>query len=164
MLVTQGGNTMGYNVIDLIDKAINISIRRKEIFEYINKENSDVPSIKIMSKVLIKEVDTTISYYGKLKNELYDIGCEEIDFGTYDKISFLINEFNMKMFIPHINNVREYLKFSLDLEKDTYSLLIDMQGRLVKNKSDIDTATYKTLTDIIRNLSDHIVSLEKTIK
>lgn len=155
---------MGYNVIDLIDKAINIAGRRKSIFENIGEQKSDITSIKIMSKVLAKEVDKTIQYYETLKKEIGDSELEEIDFGIYDKISFLINEFNKKIYLSEINNVREYLRFSIDLQKDTYSLLVDIQGRFVKNTSDMHTKTYKILSDIISNISRHITTLENTLR
>jgi hypothetical protein len=155
---------MGYNVVDLIDKAINIAGRRKNIFENIGEQKSDIPSIKIMSKVLAKEVDKTIQYYETLKKEIGDSELEEIDFGIYDKLSFLINEFNKKIYVFEVNSVREYLKFSIDLQKDTYSLLIDIQGRFVKNTSDMHTKTYMILSDIISNIEGHIATLENTLK
>ena len=155
---------MGYNVIDIINKGIDIASRRKTIFENIELEKCDIPSIKIISKVLIKEVDRTIEYYNILKKEIGNEEFEEIDFAIYDKMAFLINEFNKRIFVPEITNVREFLEFSLDLEKDAYSLLIDIQGRFVKKTSDIHTKTYKILSDIINNIDSHITTLEKTLK
>ncbi len=152
---------MGYNVIDLINKSISISIKEKTMYENIGKEKCNIPSIKIMSKVLIQEVDKNIQYYESLKKELANLNFEEIDFGVYDKMSFLINEFNAKVYVTEVVNVRGYLKFSLDFQKDVYSLLIDLQGRSVKNSSDIDTKTYKILSDMISNKSKHINILEK---
>lgn len=155
---------MGYNVIDLINKGINIAIRRKTIFENIGQEKCDIPSMKIISKVLVKEIEKTIQYYETLKKEIGNEEFEEIDFVIYDKMSFLIDEFSKKICVPEINNVREYLKFSLDLSKDIHSLLIDVRGRFVKNTSDIHTKTYKILSDIINNIAMHITTIEKTLK
>jgi len=93
---------MGYNVIDLIDKAIDIEVRRKIIFENIGQKKSDIPSIKIISKVMIKNVDKTIQYYETLKKEIGNDDLDEIDFVIYDKISFLINEFNKKKYVIKI--------------------------------------------------------------
>lgn len=152
---------MGYNVTDIINKAINIALRKKVEFENIGKEKCDIQSIKIMSTVLAKQEDKTIKYYETLKKEIGSMEFEEIDFVIYDKMSFLIDEFNKKKYVIDINNVRDYLKFSLDLEKDAYSLLIDIQGRFVKNKSDIHTKTYKILSDIISNEASHISMLQK---
>ena len=154
---------MGYNVIDLIDKAIDLAVRRKLIYKNIGKQKCDIPSIKVMSKVLIKQTDKTIEHYEDIKRELGNATSEEIDFHVYDKISFLINEFNRNIHTSEIHNVRELLKFSLDLERDTYSLLIDIQGRLIKNESDIYTKTYEILSDSINNKAKHIKTLEEIL-
>jgi len=155
---------MGYNVIDLIDKSINIANRKKAMYESIGQKKCDIQSIEIMSKVLAKETDKTIRYYEELKDEVSEVKYEEIDFYIYDKLSFLINEFNKKIYVTEINNIKEYLKFSLNLEKDGKSLLIDIQGRYVKNTSDIHTKTYIILTDMINNKENLISMLEKIIK
>ncbi|PRR82273.1 hypothetical protein [Clostridium vincentii] len=155
---------MGYNVIDLINKAINISIRKQHIYENIKQQKGDIPYMEIVLTVLIKQIDKTIKYYEILKNEVANKDFEEIDLGVYDKISFLINEFNQKISEPQINNVRNFLEFSLNLEKDTYALFIDVQGRFVKNASDINTNTYIILTNIINKKADFITTLEENIK
>lgn len=155
---------MGYNIIDLINKAINIAIRKKTIYKSVGQLNHDIPSIEIMSKVLAKEIDKTIKYYEELKSELSGVKFEEIDFYIYDRQSFLIDEFNKKIYTTEINNIKEYLKFSLDLEKDGKSLLIDVQGRFVQNTSDTKTRTYKILSDMIINKDNLISALEKIIK
>lgn len=155
---------MGYNIVDIIDKGINIGNKRKITFENIKKNRCDIPNMEIISRILIKEVDRTIQYYERLKKEIGNAQLEEIDFVVYDKISFLVNEFNERLYVPKINNVREYLEFSLELEKDTYSLLIDIQGRFVKNTDDIHTKTYKILSDIIDNMEKHIMTIEKILK
>lgn len=155
---------MGYNVTDIINKAINITIRKKTIYESVGQIKCDIPSIEIMSKVLIKQMDRTIKYYEELKNEVSRLSFEEIDFYIYDKISFLIDEFSKRIYETKINNINEYLKFSLDLEKDVKSLFIDIQGRYVKNTSDIHTKTYEILSDMINNKENLITTLEKIIK
>jgi hypothetical protein len=149
---------MGYNVVDVLNKGINITIRKMTIYESIGQRKCDILAVKIMSKALVKEMDRTIQYYEKLKNE---VEPEEIDFYIYDKISFLIDEFNKKINVTEINNIKDYLKFSLDLEKGGKSVLIDVQGRFVKNKSDIKTKTYKILSDIIYNKEKLITTLER---
>ena len=52
---------MGYNVADIINKAIKIALRRRTIYEKIGQEKYDILSIKIISTVLIKEVDRTVN-------------------------------------------------------------------------------------------------------
>lgn len=155
---------MGYNVIDLINKAINITIRKKDIYEKIRQEKCDSQSMEIVLTVLIKQIEKTIQYYETLKKEMGDANFEEIDFGIYDRISFLINEFNEKMSEPQINNVRTFLEFSLGLEQNTYILFIEIQGRFVENTSDTHTKTYTILSNMINNKAEFITTLEKLIK
>ena len=152
---------MGYNVADIIEKAVNIAIKRKALYEDIEQENSDALSIKMISRILIKEVDRTIEYYKALSKEINDTEFEEIDFSIYDKMASLINDFNKRISIAKINNVREYLEYSLGFERSIYSLLMDIQGRFVKNTSDVHTKTYKILSDMINNKIKHIEILEK---
>lgn len=154
---------MAYNIVDILDKAINVTNKVKIEYENIGKEKCDIQSIKIMSKVLVKQLDKNIEYYESLKEQIGDAEFEEIDFFIYDKMSSLINQFNKKTYVKDINNVKDYLKFSLRLEKDEYSLLIDIQGRFVKNTSDMNTKTYKILSDIINNAAEHIAILEKML-
>ncbi|EQB89189.1 hypothetical protein J2Z44_002891 [Clostridium punense] len=155
---------MAYNVIDLINKSIDMEERRKKLYENIGKQQKEHSSIKIMSKVLIKNIDKTIKHYKDLNKELKNIELEEIDFWTYDKISFLINQYNKKEYEVSFDNVGDYIKFSLNLEKDMYSLLIDIQGRFVKDIKDTYTKTYEILSDIISNRVKHIETLEKILK
>lgn len=116
-----------------------------------------------MSKVLTKEIDRIIKYYEKLKKEANEENLKEIYLYVYDKMSFLINQFDKNIDATEINNIKEYLNFSLNLDKDEKSLLIDIQGRFVKTTSDINTKTYKILSDIIKNKENLILTLEKII-
>lgn len=155
---------MAYNVIDLIDKSIDMEERRKKLYKNIGNQQKEHSSINIMSRVLIKNIDKTINYYKDLNRELKNTELEEFDFWTYDKISFLINEYNKKQHSVTFSNVKDYIKFSLNLEKDMYSLLIDIQGRFIKSTEDTHTKTYKILSDIISSRANHIETLEKILK
>ncbi|MBW9154555.1 hypothetical protein [Clostridium estertheticum] len=155
---------MGYNIIDLINKSINIAIRKKAIYESIGQIKCDIPFIETMSKVLAREISNSINYYEEFKSAVSESNTEEIDFYIYDKMSFLIDEFNKKICATDINNIKEYLKFSLNLERDAKSLLIDIQGRFLRDASDTNTKTYKTLSDMIINKEKLVTSLEKIVK
>jgi len=154
---------MGYNVLDIIDKAIDIQNRRKTILKSVVSEHKTKATIILMCKVLCNQIDEIISYYHELEDEIRDTEFEEIDIIIYDKISFLINEFNNKIYYQDIENAKDYLKFLLNLAKDTYSLFIDIQGRLVKNINDTSTKTYDILSKIINNIKKQIETIEKTI-
>jgi len=155
---------VAYDANDIIDKAVNIALKRKSIYENVKQQNKDIYSITILSKVLIKDVEKTIGLYKKLTIELKDVALEEIDFGAYDKISFLINEFNGKLYLYDIKNIKDFLKFSLNLEKDIHSLFLSIQGRLIKNKNDVNTKTYKVLSAMINNKAKLIESIEKILR
>jgi hypothetical protein len=155
---------VAYDVNDIIDKAVNIALKRKSIYENVKQQNKDIYSITITSKVLIKDVEKTIGLYKKLTIELKDVALEEIDFGTYDKISFLINEFNGKLYLYDMKDIKDFLKFSLNLEKDIHSLFLSIQGRLIKNKNDVNTKTYKVLSAMINNKAKLIGSIEKILR
>lgn len=154
---------MGYNVADIINKAVNIAIRRKSIYETIEQEKGGNLSIKVISKVLVKEANKTIDYYKSLLDEIQDTEFEEIDFSIYDKMSSLIIDFNKQINIAEVKNVREFMIFSLEMEKAVYSLLMDIQGRFVKNTSDVHTNTYRILSNIISNKAKHIEMLERAL-
>lgn len=155
---------MGYNVIDVVNRAIDVAVRIEEVHKKISDKESNGSPIKVLSKVLIKQVDKRIEHYKTIIRRTENTEFEDIDFEIYDKISFLVNEFIKKIYLPEINNVREYLKFSLGLEKDMCSLLIDIKGRYVKNMSDTETKTYKILDDMIKNESGQVKVIEDTLK
>lgn len=152
---------MGYNVADIIGKVINIALRKRKIYETIGQEKCDSPSIKLFSNILIKQVDRSIELCEAMLKEINN--AEEIDFSIYDKISSLMSDFNNRIDLAEINNVKEYLTYALVLEKSAYSLLLDIQGRSVKTTSDLHSKTYKILSDIIDNKAKYIAMLEKAL-
>ncbi|AFM41582.1 hypothetical protein Desaci_2649 [Desulfosporosinus acidiphilus SJ4] len=154
---------MGYNVADIIEKALKIAVRRRAIYESIGQHKSDILYVKIFSNVLIKQMDKTVKYYESLLNEIRKVTFEEIDFSTYDKMSSLISNFNMRLNEINITSGREFLEFSLSLERAVYSLLVDIQGRFVKNTDDVHTRTYEILSDIILSKAKQIEMIERML-
>lgn len=152
---------MSYNVVDILDKAINLAEKRKEI---ITKRHNENASIEVMAKVMVKEIDKVIMYYDKLKCETKNSELEEIDFFIYDKISFLMSSFSNKIVNSTIGSPRQFLERSLNIEKDLYAMFIDIRGRFVNNSSDVQSKTYEILTDIIENKANIIKMLEKGLK
>ena len=151
---------MGYNIIDIINKAIDISHMRKRLYLEINQQSYQSPSVKILSKVLADNVDKTLFYYEKLKKQVSDEDIEKIDFVIYDKISFLISQFNLRIHTANITSATELLSFSLNLESEILALFLDIQGRLVKNEADTNSATYVILSDMIKVKTSLIHDLE----
>ncbi len=157
---------MGYNAIDIIDKCIAIENKKMKVLETIANSNDSSAKVKIVVKVLEKEVDRTIKYYYNIKMELEEINnLADIDFRSYDKISFLMNEYIRKIDSLHINanSSKMFLETFLDLSKDKKALLVDIQGRLFNNMK-VNDKTYKILSQIISFSNYEIRTIIKTIK
>ena len=109
---------MGYKIVDVIDKAVNID---EKILVLINKvEESDKfdTKIEIMSKVLKKQFVSKIQGYKEIRKEAEMINMDDIDFFVYDKMSFLINEFNKQENKLDIKDIKSYVNSLIDIEKD----------------------------------------------
>lgn len=153
---------LGYNIVDLIDKAIKIAQKRKKLYIDISKSHNDF-NIRIISNIIIKNLDRNVSFYIKLKEDTSDLS-EKIDFITYDKISFLINQFERSLINPQITNGRELLEFSLDLEEKLFALFVDIQGRIVRDKKDTESNAYKIISKVIKSKQDYVNELRDFIK
>lgn len=151
---------MGYNIIDIIDKAIVIAYNRRDLYTKTSKETHRTLAVKILSKVLADNVNKTILFYEKLKKEVTNEEVEEIDFAIYDRVSFLINQFNSRMHITDATTTKEFLIFSLDFEKEILALFLDIQGRFVHNTNDTTSTTYLILSDMIKTKTNLINDLE----
>lgn len=154
---------MSYNVIDIIDKTIKIEEKRIMIINDLINENENLPTINLLGKVFEKESRKMIEYCVDIKSEIKDTELEEIDFRTYDKISFLINEFCNKVYMPIVEKPKEYLNNILMISGDELALFIDIQGRLVNNSNSTNGITYKILSQIILKLQNHVDSINKLV-
>lgn len=146
--------------MDVIDKAVVIAYKRKELYNGISTQNYQSPTVKILSKVLADNVDKTLIYYEKLKKEMLNNEVEKIDFAIYDKISFLINQFNLRMHTTDATTPKEFLNFSVNLEKEVLALFLDIQGRLITTTKDTSLSTYTILSDMIKTKTKLIHDLE----
>ena len=146
--------------MDIIDKAINIAHKRKKLYTEISNQKHQPPAVKIISKVLADNVDKTFLYYERLKKEVNNKETELIDFAIYDKISFLIGQFNLRIHTTDATTPREFISFSLDFENEILALFLDIQGRLVKTSDDSNSATYIILSDMIKTKTKLIHDLE----
>lgn len=151
---------MGYNIIDIIDKAIAIAYKRKELYAEISKQDHLPPAVKILSKVFADNVDKTFIFYEKLKIEVNNEEAEKIDFTIYDKISFLISQFNQKVYTTEATTPKEFLTFSLHFEKEILALFLDIQGRLITTANDTTSKTYIILSNMIKTKTKLIEDLE----
>lgn len=151
---------MSYTAIDLLDKVIYISEKKKAICSAFMNEKSRNNNARMVMNIFIKNLDKSIQYYKNLKEEIKDSPLEEIDFVIYDKISFLMDAFNRKEIATESMSAKDILECCLNFQKDTLALYIDIQGRLIKNEDDIKTNTYKIIKDMISEKEKYIKDLE----
>lgn len=151
---------MAYNTLDIIDKVINTAEKIKKMYKDIIIDTEKNSSIYILLKIFIKNIEINIKCYKSLSLEVENLSGDEIDFVIYDKISFLINEFNQKIFIYQDLSSKTLVKSSLDIEKDLLALFIDIQGRLVKTQADTNTNAYKILSKLIFQKEKKIKDIE----
>ncbi|WP_294156623.1 hypothetical protein [uncultured Clostridium sp.] len=154
---------MAYNVIDIIEKTVKIEEKRILMINELIDENMNLPTINLLGKVFEKESRKIIKYCKQIQSEISNIELEEIDFRTYDKISFLIYEFCNKMYMPAVKTPKEYLHNTLRMAGDELALFIDIQGRLVNNSNNANGITYDVLSRIISNLKNHVESISKVV-
>lgn len=155
---------MFYNIFDIVDKTIKIEEKRIDIINNLIDENRNLPAINLLGKVFRKESFKMISYYKDIKSEISTMEVEEIDFTTYDKLSFLITEFYNRMYIPNIKTVKEYLKYVLNIATDELALFIDIRGRIVNGSGNSCEITYEILSKIILRLEEQVKNIDKLLK
>lgn len=157
---------MGYNAIDLIDKCISIEVKKRKTLKTIADSDDISARLRIVITALLKDINRVMDYYDNIKKELCEIDdLSDIEFRTYDKISFLVNEYSNKieMLNTKKNSPKEFLQFFLELTIDKHALFVDVQGRLYNNMKTNDK-TYKILSQIISFSTYEIRIIKKTMK
>lgn len=157
---------MGYNAIDLIDKCMSIEVKKRKILKTIADSDDISARLRIVIKALLKDINRVMDYYDNIKKELCEIEeLSDIEFRTYDKISFLVNEYNNKIEMLNMkkNSPKEFLQFFLELTIDKHTLFVDIQGRLYNNMKANDKA-YKILSQIISFSTYEIRVIKKTME
>ena len=155
---------MAYNIIDILDKIITIANKRKDIYLSIYYKGQDVAKFQLIRTVLVKSVEKEIKYYENLKKELDHKNLEDIDFGIYDKIAFLMNQFSEKLTCEEIDSINKIFNCTLYLHKDVLALYVSIQGRLVRNEKDTETLAYKILSNVLEEKRKVIKEFERLLK
>ncbi len=148
---------MNYTIYDLIERLIDIEKNALEIYEKIeeNAKEKNSKNIEIITRAIRKEETKHIRYYEELKEKFnYELN-DTIDFYLYDKVVKLLYEFKSQIRIPYVGNAQDLIKYSLEFEKNSISLLIDIQGRLLGNLNDINNNVYKIISKIIEEEKKH---------
>jgi hypothetical protein len=153
-----------YTIIDLIDKLSKIDEEQYYLYLSISENTNIDNNLKIMAKVLFNEEKKHLLIFQELKENSSIYSDIEIDFATYDRSVELIYEFSkIKSRIPIIN-VHELFKAALIFEKENLSLLLIVQGLLIKSYTDIESRNYIILSKIIEEEQKHIDSIESILK
>lgn len=150
---------MSYNTLDLIDKAIMLAEKRKNIYYgiYDRSENKqDQLVIKVLIRLTMKDVDR----YVELKSALEKDPIEDIDFLVYDSAANLINNFVKSFLEPNINSLSDLLEFAISVEEKTYALFIDIQGRIYQNEKKDDSQVYVALNKLIERKKTNVESIK----
>lgn len=148
-----------YDIRDILRKAIDVTNRKKIEYEKLLENSGDV-RMRILIGVFIRATQKDIDYYQKLIDSITDSIAETIDFGVFDKVSNLVNQFNRMIVKLDIKDRRELVSFALMQEKSTYALLVDIQGRMVTSNS-ASSIAYYVLLELIDDKRKFIEELEQ---
>ena len=149
-----------YTIIDLLDKLITIEQKGYEMYKLISLMDDIDNNIKLVAKILAKEEQRHGKIYRDLKTEMQKIDLPMIDFSIYDKASNLISSFRYPS-LGHISSVEELLRFALDFEEQGISLVMSIQGLLIRETGDSSSITYNVLTQIIEEERKHVENIER---
>ena len=149
-----------YDITDLLKKTIAIASKKKRLFEGI-LENTPDPRLRILIQVMINRVNQDVLFYENLMISIKEETLEPIDFGIYDMISSLVNQFGRSLTVPVIKTRKEMVSFCIDLEKAIYALMLDVQGRLAQAEGRTDGITYRTIGLAIEQKKHTISEWEK---
>lgn len=156
----ESGGSMGYNIFDLLDKLVLIEKKAIDMYKQIAKTKNASSSLKTVALVLAKEEERHVESYNAIKQSLKGKELDEIDFDVYDKVSSLVNQFQSRIILPDTSDVKELLLFALEFESQNLALLLDIQGRMVKNKEDVERVSYKVLEGLLEDEKKHINNLK----
>ncbi|HHX62404.1 MAG TPA: hypothetical protein GX707_17080 [Epulopiscium sp.] len=152
-----------YTVLDLIEKVINIEQKGYEMYTLISLMEDIDENIKVVARILASEEKRHEQIYIKLKEEVEAGEVPPIDFSTYDKASNLISSFRYPV-MGHLKDIEQLLNIALDFEEQSISLVISIQGLLIKEYGDSVSVTYDALTQIIEQEKKHIQNIERFLR
>lgn len=147
-----------YDIRDLLDKAVAITDKKIGLYEQLQMTAAE-PQLKALIRVMVHSAQRDKHYYLGLKAPISDADAQEIDFGTYDMIASLINQFTRNFQPPQIENCKDLVQFALGFEQSLYALMVDIQGRLVHSEGLSESITYRTLGKMIHQKQSAINTL-----
>ncbi len=116
--------------------------------------------MRIMIQIMISRLSQDIAYYENIVKELEGKEIEPIDFGIYDTIASLINQFVRTLVVPICKSKKEFFNFVIENESAVLALSVDIQGRLAQAEGRSDSQTYTILSKLILHKRFKIQELE----
>jgi hypothetical protein len=148
-----------YDIRDVVQKAIGLSERKRALYAQQSAQVDD-PGLQLIIRVIVKQVDEDIAHYQAIIANITDEMADAIDFGTYDKVSSLVNQFSGVMAAPAIATKHEFMSFVITLEERLYALLVDIQGRMVVNEMVASSVSYYVLSELIEEKAAFVAQLK----
>lgn len=133
-----------YDIRDILRKGLVINEKRLEEYRKLQENSGDV-RMRILIGVFIRALEKDNLYIQKLIDNITDSIAETIDFGVFDKVSNLVNQFARTIVPINIKERKPLSIFVLEQEKATFALLVDIQGRMVTSSSTTSIAYYVLL-------------------
>lgn len=156
---------MSYRISDIIEKLITIEEDSVELYSRLENTNKvSSPAISLVSKALAKEEERHVLYYKELLKNVKEKNNAEIDFFLYDKAAKQLFEFRNRIASPHLDNVRDLIKFAVEFEKGSIGLILDIQGKLVEKLDDVSNEIYEVLSLVIKQEREHEKMLNSLLK
>ena len=152
-----------YTVIDLLEKLINIEQKGYEMYKLISHMVDIDENIKVVARILASEEKRHVQLYESLKVRAEKMELPIIPFDIYDQASNLISSFRYPV-SGHIKDIEELLHIALVFEEQSISLVISIQGLVVRETGDSSSVTYKVLTQIIEEEKKHIENIERFLR
>lgn len=149
-----------YDVRDLIKKAIAIAEKKKRLLLGILENTAD-PRLRILIQVMINMVEKDIQFYLTVNQEIEGQTLDPIDFGVYDTIASLVNQFGRGLIGRKIKTRQEMVIFSVEIEKSVLALMLDIQGRLAQAEGGGHSTTYVVIGKAIDQKKRTIENLER---
>lgn len=151
-----------YDIRDIIEKCITLTEKIKKEYIRLQEDSGDM-RMRILIGVFIRSANNDIAYYNRVKGTLTDEIAEKIDFGVFDKISNLVNQFARTIVPITIFERRPLVNYALSQQKSLYALLVDIQGRMVSGEEETSIAYY-VLTELIQEKFKFINELEQMVQ
>lgn len=143
----------------LIQKAVLIANKRKEIYQNLSESINEI-SMRFVMSVLISQVEKDVNFYLDVIESISDDFSEELGEETYRYVEESINEFSNIYDEISLSGLEELFKFALDIEGKLLDLFVNIQSRLIKNNKLSQTQTYLILSNVIRNKESNIKDLK----